>query len=68
MYSTKYFIRKEDADFMHQLLKKLGINDIIREDKERISSFTLEGYTMRLHILIDDIFERVFQTYQRETK
>jgi hypothetical protein len=64
MNTTKYYIRLADADFMEQLLEKLGYKTT-RVNLDRAACFTLEGYTMRSHVLVEDIFERMIDTAKR---
>lgn len=62
---SKYFCSFENADFMEELLTKLGVK-ITKENRDKSVCFTLNGYGMRTHILIDDIFERVNEISRRK--
>lgn len=58
MLKESYYVSRKNADFMELLLDKLGIN-ATRDDGTGVTSFTIEGYSMRTHILVEDIFDRV---------
>jgi hypothetical protein len=61
---TLNFVRKEDGDFVQQLLDKLGMR-YTRTDTVLSAGFTVRSNSMRHHILIEDIFERMIEVYRK---
>jgi hypothetical protein len=61
------YIHKDESEFIILVLDKLQINYTLEPSKiESIIGFRIKNYSASVHALVESIFERIINNYQRK--
>ncbi len=67
MNKYRYSISRKEFEFTSQLLQKLGIEFVhINPEDNVVATFEITGYSIRTHVLLEDIFDKLIETYRQK--
>ncbi|MBS1756619.1 MAG: hypothetical protein JSU03_05025 [Bacteroidetes bacterium] len=66
MLQSNFYTSKEDGEFFSLLLNKVGVKATKIEQEPNIIKFIVEGYTMKIHVLLSDFLETMYRHQTNE--